>query len=116
MLLRNESLEDLQNNVEILRAKGDRIFLLSGPLGSGKTTFVKYFLKDFTITSPTYGFCHYYDEHCAWHFDLYLWKKQDIGLESALQSDGLIFIEWPKFPIRGACSIFFGENLMRIDF
>lgn len=81
------------------------VFLLSGELGSGKTTFVKVFAKKLGInkhiTSPTflihksYGF----NGKILRHYDLYRLSKynqlQEIGFEEQI-GKYIMFIEWPE--------------------
>ena len=91
--------------------------LLSGNLGSGKTTFVKGLADALgissAITSPTYTYLNQYpipnhqqELSTLYHFDLYRLPEQDehpentrasIGLEDAFQDpQGLVIVEWPE--------------------
>ncbi len=91
----------------ILRNYPDkRIFLLTGNLGAGKTTFVQAFgsvleVKEH-ITSPTFSIMHEYHTYqdVIYHFDLYrlntLNELKEIGFEDYLFSDKYCFIEWPE--------------------
>lgn len=82
-----------------------KIFLLHGNLGSGKTTFVQHFGKVLGvkehITSPTFSIVHEYHTNTdeVYHFDLYRIKHsselQQIGFEDYLFSDKYCLIEWP---------------------
>ena len=76
---------------------------LIGPLGAGKTTFVKAFAKQFkinTIKSPTFVITHQYPikNRFLYHVDLYRLHntKQltDLGLDEILQANNLVLIEW----------------------
>lgn len=83
-----------------------RCFALSGDLGAGKTTFVKYLLRatgiEDQVTSPTYSLINIYGEgdHKAYHLDLYRLKNWEeaihIGLEEILDSPHYVWIEWPE--------------------
>ncbi|MGE8379343.1 MAG: tRNA (adenosine(37)-N6)-threonylcarbamoyltransferase complex ATPase subunit type 1 TsaE, partial [Sphingobacterium sp.] len=60
----------------------DRIFLLYGPMGAGKTTFIKYLceqlgVKDST-SSPTFSIVNEYDSDNGpiYHFDFYRIKDE----------------------------------------
>ncbi|PID94016.1 MAG: tRNA (adenosine(37)-N6)-threonylcarbamoyltransferase complex ATPase subunit type 1 TsaE [Bacteroidetes bacterium] len=86
---------------------GERIFLLFGAMGVGKTTFVKAMaeamgVKDI-VSSPTFSLVNQYDapgEGAIFHFDLYRINKVeellDIGYEEYLYSGNYCFIEWPE--------------------
>jgi len=85
--------------------KGD-VIALQGDLGSGKTTFVNFFINFLSsefvqVTSPTFNLVQIYEtETCpVWHFDLYRLKKVDeiyeAGIEQALV-EGISLIEWPE--------------------
>ena len=60
------------------KLKGCRIFTFTGPLGAGKTTLIKTFLKECGVnggvTSPTFTYVNTYktdDGKTFHHFDLY---------------------------------------------
>lgn len=83
------------------RMRKHKLVLLSGALGSGKTTFVKGVAKALgikkLIKSPTYTYLNVHPGF--FHFDLY--RLPEAGflheLEEALhQKDALIFVEWPE--------------------
>lgn len=86
--------------------KGGEVFALMGDLGLGKTTFVKGLalgLKSQAIvTSPTFNLVHRYPGKKLQlvHYDLYRLKKfeeiEAIDLETELQSNHIIAIEWPQ--------------------
>lgn len=84
----------------------DRIFLLYGPMGAGKTTFIKYLceqlgVKDST-SSPTFSIVNEYDSDSGpiYHFDFYRIKDEqeafDFGYEEYFYSGAYCFIEWPE--------------------
>ncbi len=81
-----------------LRA-GD-VVLLEGPLGAGKTTFVRGFLEalghDGPVRSPTFNLIQTFDTlPPVMHADLYRLKSwQGIGIEDYLESH-VCLIEWP---------------------
>jgi tRNA threonylcarbamoyl adenosine modification protein YjeE len=84
--------------------RGD-VIALSGELGSGKTAFVRAFLRACGIVgevpSPTFTLVQTYEaaRGSIWHFDLYrLTRPEDaleLGLEDAL-AEGITLIEWPE--------------------
>lgn len=85
--------------------RGD-VIGLSGPLGSGKTTFARAFIAARSgtgeVPSPTFTLVEVYDSltgPAVWHFDLYrLEKPEDVyelGFEDAL-AEGISLIEWPE--------------------
>ncbi len=86
------------------KAKVGNVFLLSGPLGAGKTFFVKSFLRFFykfdDVCSPTFTKVNEYQiakTLKAYHSDFYAFKDENIDLEEILmQKDAMFFIEWPS--------------------
>jgi tRNA threonylcarbamoyladenosine biosynthesis protein TsaE len=81
---------------------GDAIGL-SGPLGSGKTTFVRAVVRalhgDDPTSSPTFTFRHHYDGTPPIdHLDLYRIEAADelpeLGLEDAFDGQSVVLVEW----------------------
>lgn len=79
---------------------------LDGPLGAGKTTFVRHLLRALgvrgRVRSPTYTLAEPYEVggHTAWHFDFYRFDDprewMDAGLRDAFAAPGLKLCEWPQ--------------------
>ncbi len=102
------SLEETQKIAKEFAEKatlGD-IFLLFGDLGSGKTTFSRFFIQSFfgdhtlNVTSPTFPIIQTYGPHNEiWHIDLYRIDDEseiyNLGLEEA-QNKSIMIIEWPE--------------------
>ena len=87
-----------------------KIFLLKGDLGAGKTTLVKQWMKDLSISddvsSPTFSIINEYrsTKHSVYHMDMYRLKDVDealnIGIEEYIYSrDSYNIIEWPDLII-----------------
>lgn len=84
--------------------RGNEKICLVGPLGSGKTTFVRGFVEAFGIPSllvqsPTFTLVREYgSKPKIYHIDLYrLEKEEDIfeaGIFDVLTGDELVLIEW----------------------
>jgi tRNA threonylcarbamoyladenosine biosynthesis protein TsaE len=83
------------------------LILLSGDLGSGKTTLTKGIIsglgaaREEEVTSPTFTLVHVFQNHCkVYHADLYRIENfhdlESIGLEDALSEDAVIIIEWSE--------------------
>jgi tRNA threonylcarbamoyladenosine biosynthesis protein TsaE len=80
------------------------VIVLSGPLGSGKTVFVKGLAEGrgigpTAVSSPSFGFVNEYKgETPLFHFDLYRMKDtgelREIGWDDYLQRDGIVVVEW----------------------
>ena len=86
---------------------GKRIFALSGPMGSGKTTFIQALCRRLNVVdvvnSPTFSIVNEYltgEGASVFHFDLYRIRKADelldIGYEDYFYSGDYCFIEWPE--------------------
>ncbi len=101
-----EALEELAAELSLVAISGTAI-LLSGELGSGKSTFARAFIqalslhgREFDIPSPTFTLVQTYDELRipAVHADLYrIGSKAEIdelGLDDLIQNHVLL-IEWP---------------------
>lgn len=82
------------------------VVALTGDLGSGKTTLVRFLLATWhgapvEVPSPTFTLVQTYGLPCGttvWHFDLYRLSDPDevteLGWEDALAS-GISLVEWP---------------------
>jgi tRNA threonylcarbamoyladenosine biosynthesis protein TsaE len=108
ILERQYSLEDLPGLVEELLDTGfmdEKVCILVGDLGAGKTTIVQaivsIFALDEKVTSPTFSLINEYDTKNGdlYHMDLYrlnsLEEALDIGIEEYFYK-GNCFIEWPQ--------------------
>jgi len=75
------------------------IIVLSGPLGAGKTCFVKGIAKGLNIeqmiTSPTFNIMKEYDDKLC-HIDAYRIKEEDIGIDHYIDNNFIICIEWSE--------------------
>lgn len=80
------------------------VVALRGELGAGKTTFVaacvRALLPDAEVASPTFTFWHRYGGvPSVEHLDLYRVESPgeavELGLDDALASGGIVFVEWP---------------------
>ena len=81
------------------------ILLISGPLGAGKTAFVRGLAAGLGIdpedvSSPTFTLVHEYrgGRLILYHADLYRLDKaslEDLGLAERRVAEGVIAIEWP---------------------
>lgn len=81
------------------------VIALRGDLGAGKTTFVGGVAKALgtrdEVISPTFNImkCYFDAKPALYHIDAYRLEGQmiDIGLDEAIEGDGVSFIEWPDF-------------------
>jgi len=88
---------------------GGELILLSGELGSGKTTFVRYLTETLGVppgwvSSPSFTLIQRYPPGDTGfgvvHVDLYRLKGpaelEGLGLEEILDSKDLVVVEWPE--------------------
>ncbi len=89
---------------------GDAFIELHGPLGAGKTTFVRHLLHalgiEGAIKSPTYALMEPYVADAAHggytiaHFDFYRFDDaqewEDAGFREVFANPGLKLVEWPE--------------------
>lgn len=92
----------------IPRLEKYKIFTFQGPLGAGKTTFIKSFLRECgvgdIITSPTFTYVNIYKTNKGRifnHFDLYRLETLEDFLNSGFdeyfyRENSWSFIEWPE--------------------
>lgn len=98
------------------------IFAFHGPLGAGKTTFIRQLCLQKGVTSPvsspTFSIINEYDYPggSLYHIDLYRLKDEDdairAGVEDCLYSGRICLVEWPEraaglFPEK-TVSVYFG--------
>jgi len=93
---------------EILEQYPDqRIFIMDGEMGAGKTTFSTEFAKALGSvdhpSSPTFAIANVYlreNGEEMYHFDFYrlehIEEALDIGVEEYFESGNYCFIEWPE--------------------
>lgn len=85
----------------------NKVFAMFGPMGVGKTTFVKAVCEilgvEDTITSPTFAIVNEYRTNSGdqiFHFDFYRIRKveevYDMGYEDYVYSGAVCFLEWPE--------------------
>lgn len=83
------------------------VVALNGPLGSGKTTFVRAVVRALQgrdpVSSPTFTFWHRYTAAGAPivdHLDLYRVRDPselaELGLEEAFAGDSIVLVEWSE--------------------
>lgn len=94
------SLDDLKDVIRCIKESEKRVIILSGTLGSGKTTLVKEFVKSLNlndeVSSPTFSIQNIYDDK-IFHYDLYNKGVDEflaLGMLEELEKDGYHFIEW----------------------
>lgn len=93
--------QQLAFDLATLSQPGD-IYLLTGDLGAGKTTFTKGFAKGLgieqMIKSPTYTLIREYETGRLplYHMDVYrlAGSVDGLGLEEYLEGEGVCLIEW----------------------
>lgn len=129
-----KSLNKTKLIAEILALKsnpGD-VFFLKGSLGSGKTTFARYFIKFLSkkikknqnVVSPTYNLIQNYNcdgKKLVCHIDLYRLKNikeiENLGFFEEIE-DKIALIEWPEKIeklIKNRIEIIFFHNSKNFD-
>ena len=84
-----------------------KVFALYGPMGAGKTTFIKVLCRELGVTdivqSPSFAIVNEYRTAAGdsiFHLDFYRIKRIDevfdIGYEDYIFSGSRCFIEWPE--------------------
>jgi len=91
---------------QLLDNFNQKIILLKGAMGAGKTTLIKALCAalgvEDEVSSPTFSLVNEYAavEGLVYHFDFYRIKDEmealDIGLEEYLDSGHYCFMEWPE--------------------
>lgn len=97
------------------RLKAPVVVLLSGELGSGKTTLTKGIVSGLgaaseeDVTSPTFTLVHVYGKERAvskvHHVDLYRIENfhdfETLGIEDVFEKPGVLIVEWAeRFPLK----------------
>ena len=109
ILLLNEQGKAVKTT-DILQKTESTVFAFDGPMGAGKTTFIRQLCADLgsedIVNSPTFAIVNVYDyptDECKreiYHFDCYRIKDireaLDFGAEEYLYSGEYCFIEWPE--------------------
>jgi len=91
----------------VMMTQGHKKFAFYGPMGSGKTTFIKAICKELgatsLVTSPTFSLVNEYNtdhESVLYHFDLYrinsIEELYDLGFEEYFYGNQYVFIEWAE--------------------
>ena len=112
-----EETERLAETMAAGLGAGD-VLLLSGPLGAGKTAFVRGLARGLgvdpdEVSSPTFTLVHEYrgGRLRLFHADLYrlgTTDAEDLGLDELGVRDGVLAIEWPDrlgHAFRGAIEV-----------
>lgn len=93
-------LDIVLSNVHSCINNKDTVVLLRGDLASGKTTFVKNYIKyigiDDCVTSPTFSIQTMYSND-IFHYDIYNKTLEDfiaLGLLEEFEKKGIHFVEW----------------------
>ncbi|MFM7587209.1 MAG: tRNA (adenosine(37)-N6)-threonylcarbamoyltransferase complex ATPase subunit type 1 TsaE [Bacteroidota bacterium] len=86
---------------------GINLWMLEGPMGAGKTTFVRAVcaaldIQD-SVNSPTFGIVQEYQTkkgHSVFHIDGYRLENEgqieSLGIDSVMDGHQLCLIEWPR--------------------
>jgi tRNA threonylcarbamoyladenosine biosynthesis protein TsaE len=100
MIASLESLNDVVGKVKEFTLDKNMVVLLQGDLASGKTTFVKNYIKslgiDEEVTSPTFSIQSIYENN-IFHYDVYNKTLEEfigLGLLEEFEKEGTHFVEW----------------------
>ncbi len=101
--------DDIYKVVRIVKSKINVlncVVLLQGDLASGKTTFVKNYVKlsglNDTVTSPTFSLQTMYGKD-VFHYDAYNKTLNEfiaLGLLEEFEKDGIHFVEWGDYKFK----------------
>jgi tRNA threonylcarbamoyladenosine biosynthesis protein TsaE len=109
IVLRDIGIDQLTEVASLFLKKAgqERIWLVEGEMGAGKTTFIKALcvllgVKD-NMSSPTFSIVNEYEtvkSEVVFHFDFYRLKNEreaiDIGIDDYFYSGAYCFIEWSE--------------------
>ncbi|CAD2081641.1 tRNA (adenosine(37)-N6)-threonylcarbamoyltransferase complex ATPase subunit type 1 TsaE [Jeotgalicoccus coquinae] len=106
--LKLNSLADTKQLAEILAGEisGGTVIMLSGDLGSGKTTFSQFLGKYLGVkrhmTSPTFNIIKSYNTNAdlkLHHMDCYRLEdsEEDLGFDEYFNDSDIALVEWPQF-------------------
>ena len=120
--IRISNLEETQKFAAILSKLIAKPFFicLNGPIGSGKTTFAKLLINQFSekkinVPSPTFPIVQIYDlkKIKIWHYDLFRVenKKEFFNLDFDIAITDSVIVEWPNIFLD-----FFPKNRIELDF
>lgn len=108
MTIQAKSINELSRAAKSLLEEfpSNRIFLFSGQMGAGKTTFIHKICEQLGVeehtSSPTFSIVNEYASKngIIYHFDFYRLKSEsealDIGYEDYFYSGNYCFVEWPE--------------------
>lgn len=118
------SLTDTERFAKILseQIEAGSVILLSGDLGSGKTTFTQYFGKFLGVkrhmTSPTFNIIKSYKGiYTIHHMDCYRLEDsdEDLGFDEYFNDLDIAIVEWPQFIEEYLPEDFISIELLYID-
>lgn len=117
--LKFNSLADTERLAKLLSGEisGGTVILLSGDLGSGKTTFSQFLGKYLGVkrhmTSPTFNIIKsYIADVKLHHMDCYRLEdsEEDLGFDEYFNDTDIALVEWPQFIVE-----FLPEDAIKIN-